>query len=146
MRILLIALSLLFAVPASAQTVADVNATIDSVLGDHAAYEEAIGAIKFAIAEGDAAGVATWVSYPITVSVGGEDVVLENEEQFVDRYDGFMTDDIVEAVATQDYENLFVNADGVMFGNGQLWLNGICKDTACTAFDVRIITIQSTAD
>jgi hypothetical protein len=57
--------------PASAQTVADVNASIDSVLGDHAVYEEAIGAIQFAIAEGDAAGVATWVSYPITVSVGG---------------------------------------------------------------------------
>ncbi len=31
-----------------------------------------------------------------------------------------------------------------MFGNGQVWLNGICEDDACNEFDVRIITIQST--
>ena len=37
-------------------------------------------------------------------------------------------------------------ADGVMFGNGEVWLNGICKDDACADFDVKIVTIQSTAD
>lgn len=146
MRAVVLALSLLFALPASAQTVADVDASIDTVLGDHAVYKEAIEAIQFAIAEGDATGVAAWVAYPITVPVAGEDVVIENEAQFIERYDGFMTDDIVEAVATQDYEDLFVNSDGVMFGNGQLWINGVCKDNACSAFDVRIITIQSTAE
>lgn len=146
MRVLLVVLSLLFALPVSAQTVADVNASIDNLLGDHVVYEEAIKAIQFAIAEGDAPGVAVWVSYPITVSAAGEDVVIENEAQFVERYDSFMTDDIVEAVATQDYENLFVNAEGVMFGNGQLWLNGICRNTACSEADVRIVTIQSTAE
>ena len=146
MRALLLALSLLFALPASAQTVADVDASIDTALGDHALYKVAIEGIQFAIAEGDAPGVAAWVAYPITVSVAGEDEVIENEAQFIARYDGFMTDDIVEAVATQDYEDLFVNSNGVMFGNGQLWVNGVCKDNACSAFDVRIISIQSTAE
>lgn len=146
MRVLFVALSLLLAAPALAQSVDEVNATIDNVLGDHTKYEEAIQSIQFAIAEGDPAGLAAWVAYPITVSADGEDVVLENEDDFVEHYDEFMTDDIVDAVATQPYEDLFVNADGIMFGNGQVWLNGICKDDACKDFDVRIITIQSTAE
>jgi hypothetical protein len=144
MRVLFLALSLLLAAPALAQSVDEVNATIDNVLGDHTKYEEAIRAIQFAIAEGDPAGLAPWVAYPITVSADGEDIVLDGEDAFVAHYDAFMTDDIVEAVATQAYEDLFVNSDGIMFGNGQVWLNGICKDDACNAFDVRIITIQST--
>jgi ABC-type Co2+ transport system permease subunit len=146
MRVLLLVVSLLLAAPAFAQSADDVNAAIDNVLGDHAAYEEAIDAIQFAIAEGDAAGVAAWVAYPITVAAAGEPLVLEDEAQFVEHYDDFMTDDIVEAVATQAYEELFVNSEGVMFGNGQVWINGICRDDACAAFDVRIITIQSTAE
>ena len=145
MRVLVpVAVSLLLAAPAFAQTAAAVNAAIDNLLGPHAAYEEAFHAIQFAIAEGDAAGVAAWVSYPITVSAEGEDVVIGDEAQFVARYDSFMTDDIVEAVATQAYEDLFVNADGGMFGNGEVWLNGVCKTESCSEVDVRIVTIQST--
>ena len=49
------------------------------------------------------------------------------------------------AVTGQTYENLFVNAEGVMFGNGQVWMGGVCTDDACSDFEVRIIAIQSTA-
>jgi hypothetical protein len=30
----------------------------------------------------------------------------------------------------------------VMFGRGQIWVNGVCKDKACNTRDVKIITIQ----
>jgi hypothetical protein len=63
---------------------------------------------------------------------------------FVEHYDGIVTEEVKAAVVGQEYEDLFVSADGVMFGDGQMWLNGICKDDACAEFDVRIITIQNT--
>lgn len=56
-----------------------------------------------------------------------------------------MTPDIVSAVTKQKYEDLFVNSHGVMIGNGQVWVNGVCKDDACKKRDVKIITIQHTA-
>lgn len=146
MRVLVVFLSVLLSLPALAQSADDVNAAIDSNFGDHAAFEAAIQSIQFAIAEGDAAGVAAWVAYPITINPTGDALVIENEAEFVQHYGDFMTDEIVNAVATQEYGDLFVNAEGVMFGNGQLWVSGVCRDDACAQSDVRIITIQSTAE
>ena len=146
-RLALFALTLaLGASPVFAQTVADVNASIETVLGDSAKYGEAFEAIQAAVGAGEAAVVADWVSYPITVREGGDEVIIEGPEDFIAQYDQIITDAISQAVVSQKYEDLFVNADGVMFGNGEVWLNGICKDDTCADFDVKIVTIQSTAD
>ena len=39
----------------------------------------------------------------------------------IDHYESMMTDEIRSAILEQQYKDLFVNAEGVMFGNGQLW-------------------------
>jgi hypothetical protein len=35
-----------------------------------------------------------------------------------------------------------VSAKGVMLGSGEVWLNGVCRDPACTAPEVKVIAIQ----
>jgi hypothetical protein len=135
----------LSALPAVAQTVDQVNSSIDAVLGDHAPYEEAFATIQAAVAADDAGTVAAWVAYPFSATVDGEAYSFEGPDGFIEHYDGIITEEVKAAVVDQRYETLFVNAEGVMFGNGQMWLNGTCKDDACAEFDVRIITIQSTA-
>jgi hypothetical protein len=146
----LLAIALLAAVlgaaPAMAETGAEVDDAITTDLGDAAPYHAAFDAIHEAVANDDAAGVATWVSYPITVSVGGKELTINDAAQFETEYETIITGDIKDTILAQEWETLFVNADGVMYGNGQIWLNGICKDDACAEFDVKIITIQSTAD
>ncbi|MDB5562050.1 MAG: hypothetical protein JWN11_1468 [Hyphomicrobiales bacterium] len=121
---------------------ASVNAAIDTVLGDHAQYQSVIEAFQQAVADGDAAGAAALVAYPITVKVNGKRTSISDEEAFVQDYDAIMTPNIVDAISNQDYGSLFVRDQGVMFGNGQAWLNGICRDNACDKFDVKVITIQ----
>lgn len=48
-------------------------------------------------------------------------------------------------MATQEYEKLFVNYKGVMFGQGAVWYSGIygedCK-TDCDLLRVRVIAIN----
>ncbi|MHB1103104.1 MAG: hypothetical protein ACYC0C_10115 [Devosia sp.] len=131
--------------PAAAQTDDEVNAGIDSVLGDHAPYEEAFAAIQAAVAEDDAEAVAEWVAYPFNATVDGEAYSFEGPDGFIEHYDGIVTGEVKATVTDQKYEDLFVNAEGVMFGNGQMWLSGVCRDDACAEFDVKIITIQNTA-
>jgi hypothetical protein len=131
--------------PAAAQTAADVNASIDNVLGDHTPYGETFAAIQAAVAADDAEALAEWVAYPFNVTVDGEDYSFDGPDGFVEHYEGIVTPEVRQAVIDQKYGDLFVNTEGVMFGNGQMWLDGICKDDACAEFDVRIITIQSTA-
>jgi hypothetical protein len=129
--------------PALAQSDADTDATIDSLLGDHTAYRAAFDAIRKAVADDDSAAFAEWVSYPIRVTADGEEMSLEDAGQFVDHYEQVLTDEIRSAITDQAWADLFVNDQGIMFGNGQVWLNGICRDESCARFDVKVVAIQS---
>ena len=119
-----------------------VNDSIDSNLGDHTRYQAVIQQLQAAVAAGDAAKVAALAQYPFSVDIGGKATVLKNEQEFVARYQEFMTPDISKAIVDTKYADLFVNYKGVMFGNGQAWINGICKDDQCKAFDVKLVTLQ----
>ena len=119
-----------------------VNDSIDNNLGDHTRYQAVIQQLQAAVAAGDAAKVAALAQYPFSVDIGGKATVLKNEQEFVARYQEFMTPDISKAIVDTKYADLFVNYKGVMFGNGQAWINGICKDDQCKAFDVKLVTLQ----
>ncbi len=133
-------------VPALAQSEADTNAAIDSVLGDHTQYREAFDALQTAVTEGDKTAFAEWVSYPITVLVAGEEKSIGDATEFTAHYDDIVTAAIAAAVMDQAWDSLFVNYQGVMFGNGEVWMNGICSDDSCTSFEVKVVTIQSTSN
>jgi hypothetical protein len=133
-------------VPAMAQTDADTDAAIDSNLGDHTLYRAAFDAIQKAVADDDKAAFADWVSYPISVTADGEEMSIADAAQFVEHYDNILTDEIKSAIKDQTWAGLFANYQGIMFGNGPVWVSGICTDDKCTAFDVKIVTIQSTAN
>lgn len=122
---------------------AEVNQSIDDLLGDHEVYQEAITALQDGVEAHDADAVAELVSYPISVAVNGKKMVIKSPKAFVTHYDAIMTPEITEAVTDQDYGDLMVNSQGIMFGDGQVWINGICKDDACDKFDAKVITIQA---
>ncbi|MDR7219774.1 hypothetical protein [Aminobacter aminovorans] len=143
MRYILLATSiaLVGVVPAEAQN-ETTNQSIDQLLGDHTKYEAVINALQKAVAAHDAAGVAELVSYPIGVSVNGKEMHIRSAKAFAENYDGIFTPSITKAVTDQKYADLFVNYKGIMFGDGQVWINGICHDNACKNFDAKIIGIQ----
>ncbi len=123
---------------------ARVDQTIDTVLGDHAAYRAAVDALQKAVAANDAEAVSKLIDYPFTASIDGERTKIADADAFVAQYDRIVTPAIARAIGGQRYGDLFVNAKGVMFGRGEAWINGVCKDDACKHVDVRVVTIQPT--
>lgn len=119
-----------------------VNQRIDDVLGDHARYEAVIRQLQQAVAAHDAQAVAALVHYPFATVRDGDAIRVEDAAGFVRAYDRIMTPAIVRAIADQRYAQLMVNYKGVMFGNGEAWVNGICKDDACKDVDVRVVALQ----
>ncbi len=142
LALILLGVGLLLTVPAVAQETA-IDQRIDDTLGDHTKYQAVITALQKAVAANDAAGVAALVRYPIGVKIKGRETVIKSAKSFIQHYDAIMTPEIVKAVTDQRYEDLFVNYQGIMFGDGEVWVNGICRDTECKAFDVKVITIQA---
>lgn len=135
-------LALLIGMPAFAASVAEVNARIDDVLGNSKRYEASINAFQQAVAAGDKQDVAAFIRYPIRVTIDGQKTVIRSPRAFVQRYDAIMTPAIVGAIKNQHYGDLFVNDQGVMFGNGQAWLDAVCLDRKCDQSVIQVVTLQ----
>ena len=136
-----LALFVLGAAPARAQD-QTTDQAIDQLLGDHAAYRQLFLQLQQAVAAHDAAAVAGLVAYPITVTHGGHALTVRSPAAFVKAYDRIVTPRIAKVIATADYERLFVNDQGIMLGDGEVWLNGVCRDKACAKSDAKVVTIQ----
>jgi len=143
-----LALTVLLLLPSAAfaGTVEDVDKSISDLLGDPAAFHDAFVAIQQAVEGDDPDALAEWVQFPISVRIGDAVRTLKNADDFDAAYPDVFTPEIKSAITDQRYEDLHVTYQGAMFGDGQLWISGICKSDACDDVDVRIITIQDTGD
>ena len=103
-----------------------------------------VKAYQKAVAEGDKAAVAALVNYPLAVTLDGKQTSIPDAMAFVGHYDQIVTPAIASVIKAQKYPELMVSGKGVMFGNGETWINGICRpDSAdCSEFDVKVIAIQ----
>jgi hypothetical protein len=122
-----------------------VNRTIDKLLGDHRKYQRVILALQKAVINHAAAGVAAFVSYPIGVKLDGKTTIIRTPKAFIRDYDRIITPAIAGVIEQQKYGDFFINYQGVMFGRGEVWINGICADSGCKQFDVKVVTIQDTS-
>ncbi len=117
----------------------DARARIESLLGDAAQYEKVFNAFRTAVVGGDRAAVVEEVRFPLNIANGRK---ITGPGEFQRNYEKIITPAVVKAVSEQDFGKVFVNQQGVMIGDGQVWLNGQCLDQACTKTEVKVITIQ----
>lgn len=123
-----------------------VIADIESILGGNAdEYKSAFLALQKAVAAGDKDAVAKMILYPLDGAIDGKQTIRD-AGQFVREYDRIVTPAIADAVARQKFADLMVNKNGLMFGNGQVWLTGICEDDACEKQSIMVTTLQDTSD
>lgn len=142
-KALAVAAALFVSTPVLAQTANDVNAQIDTVLGPHEIYQTAVETIQKALAEGNIDAIAGYIPFGEAIKVNGEDVVIADEADLNDRFETLFNDKVIHAVTEQDYGSLFVNQDGIMFGDGELWLTGVCLDDSCADVFINISAINN---
>lgn len=130
--------------PGSAQAGADFDQTVRELLGgDPAAYRETIKSLQKALQSGDAATAAMLVQYPIEVEIDGERRVIRGPAEFAAAYQLILPADLVAAVAGEPIKDMTVTIEGVMLGQGEIWVSAVCEDEACTEEPVRIVAIQT---
>ncbi|THV16698.1 hypothetical protein [Rhizobium rhizophilum] len=139
---LLVGATLFFPAPSSADE-ADIDQQIEALLGDPQIFRSTIADLQQRVADEDSIAVSAFISYPITVSIDGKRKTLRQAEDLEEYYGDIFTPDIVEVIVNQDYGNLFVNGDGVMFGSGEVWMSAVCLDDGCNEIEAKIITIQA---
>jgi hypothetical protein len=118
--------------------------SIDLSVGDHVKVQQLLTHLQQSVASHNAPSVAGLVHYPIKVNPGKKPFTIKNEKAFIKDYDRIITHDIQDAILKQKYENLFVNSQGAMIGDGEVWITGFCRDKSCKQSDIKIGTIQDT--
>jgi len=117
----------------------DVRQRIDQALGDAAQYEAVFNAFQKAVNGGDRAAVVEEVRFPLNIANGAK---ITGPGEFQRNYERILTPAVRKAIAAQKFDDVMVNQQGVMIGDGQVWLNGTCLDQACSRTEVKVVTIQ----
>ena len=80
-------------------------------------------ALRFwaAIKNNDKPAVAAQINYPINVSVSGHLKKINGVNDLLSNYDAIFTARFREAILKAAPKNMFVNAQGIMLGNGEVW-------------------------
>jgi hypothetical protein len=131
-------------ISAQAPTPTDHDKSIDLSVGDHTKVHQILTDLQQAVSKHNPAAVAALVHYPIKVNPGKKPFTIKNEKEFIKDYDRIITPDIASAIYKQKYDNLFVNSEGAMIGDGEVWITGFCRDKTCKQSDIKIGTIQDT--
>jgi hypothetical protein len=118
--------------------------SIDLSVGSHVKVQKLLTDLQQAVSQHNAATVAALVHYPIKVNPGKHAITIKNPKAFIKDYDRIITPDISAAIYKQKYDALFVNSQGVMIGDGEVWITGFCLDKNCKNSDIKIGTIQDT--
>ncbi|NNG70376.1 hypothetical protein HLI18_10685 [Rhizobium laguerreae] len=128
---------------AFAQSNSDVYNRIEELHGDAAGFDRPLRQLVKAMRSGDAETIAGLAEYPLTVKANGETYDVENAEDFIDNFDDLVMPGTRRAVGRQQYEDLFVNSDGIMLAGGAVWMGAICEDNSCEASHWAIIAINN---
>lgn len=115
---------------------------IQRLLGDPEAYETLFRQLQDGVAADDATAVSTLMRYPLRVEVEGTRRDIADAEAFIAAYPSIMTPALKQVIAGQSFDALFVNWQGVMVGQGQVWFSGQCLDKACKQTEVKVSTLQ----
>jgi hypothetical protein len=129
---------------APAQALTDHDKSIDLSVGDHTKVHQILTDLQQAVAKHNPAAVAELIHYPIKVNPGKKPFTIKTEKEFIKDYDRIITPDIQDAILKQKYDTLFVNSEGAMIGDGEVWISGFCRDKSCRQSDIKIGTIQDT--
>jgi hypothetical protein len=133
----------LLAAPALAQSEEDVIAQIESIHGDFEGFSEAFARMQDAFLFGDPTTIADLGAYPLTVSANGEVYDILEPQDLVDNFDSLLTQETIDGLASQDFDDLIVTSEGVGFANGALWMSNVCYDDDCNKTAWVIISINN---
>jgi hypothetical protein len=140
---LLLALGITAHAPASAQTRAEVYDRIEMLHGEADAFVVAFEILTEGFREGVVDGIARLGDYPFPVEANGELYDILTPQDLIENFDRLIMPETQRALARQEFSSLFVNSDGVMFLDGELWMALVCIDDACAESAWSIIAINN---
>lgn len=78
--------------------------------------------LQKAVKDNKPAKVADLISYPMNLNKDNKNYVIYNKDEFLKKYDRIFTSLVREKLLAQKVDKVFVNYQGIMVGDGDLWI------------------------
>ncbi|GAA0178332.1 hypothetical protein SH2C18_14040 [Clostridium sediminicola] len=101
-------------------------------INDPIEFQKVFNTVKELVSNGDKERVAEYILYPLNVYASADKPTLkiENKEEFIKNYDKIFNEQVKTALANQKVEETFVNYQGVMVKNGEIWFGAISANNS----------------
>ena len=99
-------------------------------------FEKSFNIIKALVKNNEKLKVANYVSYPLNVNKKDSKIKIKSKEEFIKSYDSIITEEVKKALINQDVAKTFVNYQGVMVGDGEMWFTHINNKAMIYAINI----------
>jgi hypothetical protein len=89
---------------------------------DDALIERSAQSFCKAVRENDRGTVASLISFPLEIHTNGKRRTIANAKDFLAAYDSIFTPALKESIAKVVPHHMFTRSEGIMLGNGIVWL------------------------
>ena len=120
----------------------EIYANIEAIHGDADGFFEVFAAVQDAVMF-NPVDIAGYAFYPLTVNANGETYDVIEQQDFVDNFDSLILPETLEAIGSQDVDDLIVTDEGVGLGNGAMWITNVCLDESCNETQWGILSINN---
>jgi len=98
--------------------------------------------IKTSILNGDKEWIANHVRYPIKTTIKEKAITIKTKAQLIENFDQIFHQEFKDMIKSFCTCNMFSNYQGVMLGNGQIWINNK-PNSKDDKFDFEITAINN---
>ncbi|MHA6529310.1 hypothetical protein [Paenibacillus sp. BAC0078] len=91
-------------------------------INDPAEFTVYFAKLQKAVKDNKPAEVADLIAYPMNLIKDNKKYVIYNKDEFIKKYDRIFTNLVREKLLAQKVDKLFVNYQGIMVGDGDLWI------------------------
>ncbi|MGH4124762.1 MAG: hypothetical protein ACREV6_17705 [Clostridium sp.] len=99
-------------------------------------FEKSFNIIKSLVQNKEISKVANYVSYPLNVNKKDKKIKIKSKEDFIKSYNTIITEDVKKALLNQEVTKTFVNYQGVMVGDGEMWFTHIKNKAMIYAINI----------
>ena len=83
--------------------------------------------IKNYIVNDNKVKLAEEIQYPINVKINSELIQIKDKDDLINNYDQIFNADYKQLISNSPTKYLFVNYQGIMLGNGEIWVNNVIQ-------------------
>ena len=123
--------SLEFKLSLQSMAYSDYKHRYNELYGSDDEIEKFMKRVKNSIQNGDKEWIADNICYPISIKLSGNNQInIENKNQFIMHYDQIFHQKFKNKISASCICNMFTNSQGVMLGDGEIWINNTLNSSS----------------